>query len=339
LSKKQNQKSRFGVVTVPAFLASKKNKEFTMKFLRKKGLPSYGNGVLGTISAGSKTPEGRPFSSKDGTLYARGDEWKRKALTAYLVNKKRVHFVLLSNDFDQITSQSYIEESQSKLSFRGDAEKIIVFGGKEPRTVLAGTEEYETLADRAMVEYSVNLVLAEQTQDGGWQVLLPDGPGIYRLVTHSYASFVNFAACVDSLRFLNNGICAGIPVEAWLSYPVKTTPDGSKRPCATWEFRPVEAAASLPLPQISGVDRRLTLPFETPALPYQAKPVAALPAPTELSRKEKIGFIVSLKSELGEEAFEKIKGSCGLTAKTSASLSDEDVDALFIALAEEKNNF
>jgi hypothetical protein len=310
-----------------------------VKFLRKKGLPSYGNGVLGTISAGSKTPEGRPFSSKDGTLYARGDEWKRKALTAHLVNKKRIHFVLLSNDFDQISSQSYVEESQSKLSFRGDAEKIIVFGGKEPRVVLAETEEYETLADRAMVEYSVNLVLAEQAEDGSWQVLLPDGPGIYRLVTHSYASFVNFAACVDSLRFLNNGVCAGIPVEAWLSYPVKTTPDGSKRPCATWEFRPVEAAVSLTLPQISGVDRRLTLPFETPALPYQAQPVAALPAGKSLTRKEKISLIVSLKSELGDELFDRIKANWGMEGKTSASMSEEDVDVLYSALCHERENF
>ncbi len=308
-----------------------------MQVLRKKGLATYGGGVLGTLTAGYKDSSGRPVVSRDGTIHVRGDASKCQGLSEFVKGKKKIQIAFVSNDSEQIFSQQYVKQSQTKLEFRGDANGLTVFGAKEPRFVAADTPEFESLIMEAGCEYSALFVLIDKNEEGNLYIPLPDGNGLYRWFSTSYASAVNLQSCIDSLRFMHGGQCAGISVDMWLSNEKMTTPDGAKRDVPVWQFRPTDHATALQLPNVSGVDKRLVLPFETPALPYQAQP-NLLPESTQLSRKDMITGIVQMKTELGDKEFNRIKIELGLSGKVSVQYTEEEVQAFYDALQKERQN-
>lgn len=313
--------------------------------------------TLATISAGKTvTKDGKTFpqASRDGEMFVNSEERTAQGIRAYLKNRKSITIAFVSNDINEIISQRFKKESLSKLEFTGDQYFLTVFSKDDkPRKVYAETPEYDQLIATSKTEASIYFLLVEMLPGGGITPLFPDGLGLYRIRTGSPNSVDNAKACLNALKVMTGGKCAGIPVEVFLTYPELTGPDGAKRKCPVFQFVGQENASpyQFVLPghaQESIIEKPLlledtvplSLPFPTPGLPsYTTGEVELAEPDISWTREELIENIRMAKAKIERSGYEQILKTLNLDSTPSNKMTERQIYDLYEALYTEIEAF
>lgn len=149
-----------------------------------------------------------------------------------------------------IVQQRFTRYSQTRLEAYGDSHSLTwIHPGdakanppKPPthQVFAAGTEEYERLARTCKADTRIYFCLAEWTEDGGSDVVFPDGMGIYALRTTSRHTVRSILQSINYLQRFTRGRIRAIPWELALDFREVAGPDGTKRtiPVGTITNRP-----------------------------------------------------------------------------------------------------
>lgn len=193
--------------------------------------------AIATISAGKRTPDGKPTRSREGEIFIHGEA---PGLEAYLNKRggKNLTIMFPSDDPRDFIQQRFAEYSASSLLAYGDENGITLINGNNRTYHEAGTAAYQAAIKRCKVSVSVYFALGEWIDNGvtsKCDVIFPDGFGLYRLRFTSSNSLRSIFSAVRHLASTTGGRVAYMPFELFIRYEEHSDGTGTKRTVPVWQ--------------------------------------------------------------------------------------------------------